>query len=661
LILRSPGVTILFHIIFRRWPPLSPSPGREMKVTACCIAITIASAGLCAAGDSKQARVLFDREVAGILARRCLECHDTAASEGEIDLSRGAAALQSGAIQPGDAEGSRLWKAVAGGEMPPDGDPLPQAEQQVLRRWIEAGADYTVDWIDPALYGHGSNSQGTWVRRLTVPEYVETVRATLGVDISAEAERLLPADLRTDGFSNTAYNLGVDLKHIEAYANLADLAVAKADIAAFARRFNKKRLMIDKVMRPLIADMGLVVLRGPLKDWEGDQYRGLTTTVASVGGDFDDAVTVVLEAMLQSPRFVYRIEQQPTPGKTRQLNDFEIASRLSYLIWGGPPDEQLLKAAEKGELQKRDRTEAEARRMLDDPRAVRQSQRFLSEWLNLKRLNNLRPGEERFPSWDPELAQDMRAETLAFIDEVLWEENRPVSELFNAQFTYATPSLAEHYGLTPKGNANELQRYDLADTPGRGGLLTQGSVLTIGGDEASMVTRGLFVLHDLLRGIVKDPPPCVDTTPVPTEPGLSNRSIAEARIQNEACGGCHKRFEPLAFGLEPFDGLGRYRSRDAHGNELRQDGRVLFPGDRDATSFDSTEELMNLLAESDRVKETFTWKFTQFALGRMPGGEEAPLVREIHRKAWEAGGTYQDLVLALATSDLILELRSGSE
>src|SRR5690606_7302145 len=133
-----------------------------------------------------------------------------------------------------------------------------------------------------------------------------------------------------------------------------------------------------------------------------------------------------------------------------------------------------------------------------------------------------------------------------------------------------------------------LTRYDLKSVPGRGGLLTHGSVLTVGGDDASMVTRGLFVLHDLLRGVVKDPPPCVDTTPVPSKPGRTQRAVAEARVANANCGGCHAKFEPLAYGLEKFDGIGAYYEQDRHGNTLREDGEILFPGSAEPIPYKSS-------------------------------------------------------------------------
>ena len=166
------------------------------------------------------------------------------------------------------------------------------------------------------------------------------------------------------------------------------------------------------------------------------------------------------------------------------------------------------------------------------------------------------------------------------------------------------------------GSRGTLQRVDLSAIPSRGGLLTHGSVLTIGGDEASMVTRGLFVLHDVLDGHVEDPPPCVDTTPVPTKPGLTQRGVALARIANKSCGGCHSKFEPLAFGLERFDGLGTFHEKDHHGNKLREDGDILFPGTNRPVAYKTSAQLMNLLAENDRVNRTMTRKMTQWAPGR---------------------------------------------
>jgi len=598
---------------------------------------------------------LFDRHVGAIFANHCLECHDAANSKGDLDMSTAVALARGGSegvsLVPGDSGASLLWEVVESDEMPHKRDPLSRRQKSLLKQWIDSGAVWTVDAIDPAVYVHDAAAGQIFVQRLTRPEYIATVRSATGIDIADTALRLIPADLRADGFRNTAYNLGVDLKHVEAYARLAETIAGRMDAKAFAKRFVDCADTGEDCGTELITKMGAWILRGPLDAQEVEMYRKITDAVRRQGGDFSEITSYLLEAMLQSPRFVYRIEEQD--GK---LDDHTLASRMSYIVWGAPPDQALYELAAAGKL--RDAMPAQLDRMLKDERAVSRSVQFVDEWLNLGAVANRRPDKTRFPGWQPELASDMRAETQAFFREVAWRQQRPLAELFNADVTFLTPRLARHYQLpAPAGAAgpNGLHRVDLRSTPSRGGLLTHGSILAQGGDEASTVSRGLFVLHDVLRGVVKDPPPCVDTTPVPSKPGLTQRSIAENRIANQACGGCHERFEPMAFGLEMYDGVGRFTERDHHGNQLRQDGDILFPGRGKAEAFKTTAELADLLAGSDRVKLTFTWKVTQFALGRPLVATDAPELAKIHAASQAAGGTYPALVRAIVLSDLVAE------
>ena len=603
---------------------------------------------------------LFETQVAPLLAKHCLECHDSSTRKGGLDLSRRDTALAGSkhgeVILPGNAAESPLWESVDANDMPDDRPPLSAREKKMLQQWIDEGATWSLETIDPAIYTHDRQAGTNWVRRLTVEEYIATVESTVGVDIDQEAREILPPDLRADGFSNTAYNLIVDLKHVEAYARLAEIIVSRMDVIDFAAEYSQSRKLTDESMRGLISKMGNWVLRGPVEDREVDSYRGISTTVASAGGNFKDAVGFILEAMLQSPRFLYRMENQRGDGGRWPVDEYELASRMSYIVWGAPPDRELLKAAEEGRLFDSAGVETQVERMLEDPRAIERSTQFLHDWLDLDRMDHLRPSPERFPNWDPNLAPDMREETIAFFKEVVWNQKRPLSELLNAQVTYATARLAAHYGLEPAGKG--LSRYDLSSVPGRGGLLTQGSVLTVGGDDASTVTRGLFVFHDLLRGVVKDPPPGIDTTPVPTRPGLSQRAIATERIANRSCGACHSKFEPLSFGLARFDGLGAYHEVDEHGNDLRDDGEILFPGAAKPVSYGSSGELMDLLAGSERVSKTLTWKVTQFALGRPLVSADARIVDSIHEKARKEGGTYANLISAIVLSDLVQTTRT---
>ena len=597
----------------------------------------------------------FDREIAPLLSRHCLECHDTVNHKGRLDLSKKSTAFATAkketVIVPGKSAESLLWEVVEADDMPNERDSLSVDEKKLLRKWIDDGAVWAGEEIDPLAHTLDWRVNQNWVRRLTVPEYIETVRSLTGVDIAKEARETLPPDIRADGFSNTAYNLTVDLKHIEAYSRLAGIIVGKMNVRQFAKRFSRKRGFTDDVMRDLVAKMGKWLLRAPLEEHEVAAFRGISTTVAAAGGTFEEALSLLVEAMLQSPRFLYRVENERGDGTAWPVSEYELASRMSYIIWGAPPDTQLLEAAENGQLFEDDSLEAQLKRMLDDPRAAKRSAEFVHEWLNLGRLANMKPNPEKFPQWNADLANDMRAETIAFFDDVVWKQNRPLADLLNAKLTYATPRLARHYGLPVQRGG--LARYDLKSVPERGGLLTQGSVLTIGGDEASMVTRGLFVLRDLLRSGVKDPPPSVNTEPVPSKAGLTQRNIARKRIADKTCGGCHIKFEPLAFGLEKFDGIGAFHEKDEHGNTLRDDGEILFPGTAKTVPYDSSAELMNLLAGSDRVQQCLTWKVAQFALGRPLGPADSRTLDKVHQAAQKGGGTYASLMRAIIKSDLV--------
>ena len=551
-----------------------------------------------------------------------------------------------------------MWESVESDEMPEDRDPLSTAEKKLLREWIEGGAKWSLNKIDPADYTYNNESGAPWVQRLTIPEYIATVKATVGVDIYKQAHELLPPDLRADGFSNTAYNLSVDLKHIDAYSKLAGIIVKQMKPTKFAEQFSKERgLDDDKDMANLISKMGQHLLRSPLSKDEIFAFRGIMTTTSSLQGNFDEAIGYVIEAMLQSPKFVYRMETQKGDGSVWPASEYELASRMSYILWGAPPDKGLMQAAENGDIFDQDKAAAQVDRMLQDPRAIDRSVQFIEEWLDLGRLKNLTPNQKRFPAWNPLLAADMRTETVAFFKEIVWKQKRPLSDLLNARETVLTPRLAEFYGLNPKPGSKPV-KYDLAKVSGRGGLLTQASVLTIGGDDASMVTRGLFVMRDLLRGIVKDPPPNVNTTPVKSRPGMTQRTSALVRIEDVNCGGCHSKFEPLAFGLEKFDGIGAYHEKDEFGNPLRYDGEILIPGEAKAITYRNTNELMDLLAKSDRVKETLTWKLTQFALGRPLTAQDARAIDQIHQSGQKNGGTYQSVMKAIVLSDLVRATRT---
>ncbi|MEM9828078.1 MAG: DUF1592 domain-containing protein [Planctomycetota bacterium] len=592
----------------------------------------------------------FERQVAPILAKHCLECHDAAAAEGGLVLSRKAAAFAGGdsgvAIVPHRPDESLLWESIEFDQMPHDRPPLAAEDKAVLKAWIRDGAVWPVDYVDPSIYRHPPREK-RWVSRLTVDEYVATIADLFGVDVQSSARRLLPPDLRADGFRNTAYNLNADLKHIVAYAALADEITAQIDPVRFAKPFARDQTLTDKNMRQIVQRMGKVILRGPLTKQEVALYRGVSTTVALAGGDYRDALAHTIAAMLQSPRFLYRIEAQARddaePEQALWHRDaYEVASRLSYSIWGSTPDRILLKAADQDRLSSEDQVRKQIKRMLGKPRAIDRSIDFVTQWLDLDRLENLNPDAQRFPNWSPQLAADMKRETIETFRHLVWDNDTPLVRLLDAPFTFASPDLARHYGL--KSKPEPWAKYDVSDVPWRGGILTHGSVLTIGGDDASMVTRGLFVLSDLLLSEVGDPPPGLDTTPVPTGPGLTHRMVAMQRIESGGCGGCHKRFEPLAFGLERYDGIGGYQETDEFENRLRQDGEILFPGTAEPVPYKTIGQLSELLASHPRVAESLTRKLIQFSIGRPLDVTDARRVRGVYERSGRQDATYPSIL-----------------
>lgn len=602
----------------------------------------------------EKAELHFERKIAPILSNHCLECHDSASREGGLDLSRKTFAFaggdSGGSIVPGDLENSLVWTSVESDEMPHD-RPLLSPEQKVLLKdWITSGATWSLDYVDPSIYRHVVNEE-RWVSRLTIDEYIETVRATFGVDIESDARRLLPEDVRADGFRNTAYNLTVDFGHVSGYSELADLIVAKLDVVGFCKPFAKNQTLTDDNMRPLISDLGRRVLRSPLSSDEVALYRGITTTVALAGGGYEESLAYVISAMLQSPKFLYRLEPSRLDRGANGLTPYQVANRISYTLWGAPPDDALMQAAEQGQLSSAADIQGQLDRMWMDPRSVDRSIEFVSQWLDLERLQNLNPDKSRFPNWQSDLAADMRRETIEVFREVVWQQEQPLADLLGATFTYLTPRLAKHYGLKPQ--SKPWARYDLTKVPSRRGLLTHGSLLTIGGDNASMVTRGLFVLQDLLFSEVGDPPPGLDTTPVPTEPGLTHRMVAMERVESESCGGCHSRFEPLAYALEKYDGLGTFTDRDEHGNALREDGEILFPGDAKPVPYQTTGEMIELLSSSDRVAQSLTRKLVQFCLGRPLDAADARMVDAVYENAGRRRATYQSIVNELLLYELV--------
>ena len=367
-------------------------------------------------------------------------------------------------------------------------------------------------------------------------------------------------------------------------------------------------------------------------------------------GGFEAGIRLALQSVLMSPRFLFRLEQQPAGIRTAtyRIADEDLASRLSFFLWGTVPDAELIKAAALGSLRSHAGLEKQVRRMLADRRSEALSTRFASQWLRLQDLDKIFPDYLLYPQYDGTLARAMKRETELFFDSIV-REDRSVKDLLTADYSFVNERLAIHYGI-PNVTGNAFQRVTLP--PYRRGLLGQGSILTLTSvaDRTSPVQRGKWVMEVLLASPPPAPPPNVpalDDSVKATEGGklLSTRERMEEHRKNPACTSCHKVIDPLGLALENFDVTGAYRIKD---NEVPVD----VVGDLyDGTRMDGPAGLREaLLKHSDMFLTSFTESLMTYALGRRLEHTDMPAVRGIVRDAGKKGDTLSAYVMGVVNS-----------
>jgi hypothetical protein len=492
---------------------------------------------------------------------------------------------------------------------------------------------------------------GTVIRRLTAWEYVNSIAdvlPTLGAPASAGLVDLLPADIRANGFSNDSGGQLVSLDHTTAYQAAADavgasLAKSPTWLAPFATCTTTAATCRDAI----VGGVGLRLFRRPVTAAETTAFGGLFDTAVGAGmTTASAAAVVVVRAMLQAPQFLYRLESQaaPTAGAVaRPLDDYELATRLSYFLWSSTPDPMLLAAAKAGMLRTPDGLKAQITRMLTGPHAREMIQRYFREWLSLDDLDDANRG----PAFTPQLATDMKQETLDDVADQLWDGAQPMRSMFTTTTTKVTPALAKYYGL---GAPDAAGRYSTSALTERQGLLTHAGVLTVNGDaNASIVLRGLYVMRKVLCEDVPAPPP--GATSVMLAPDTaSERQKSDARLMHEPCKSCHGQFDPLAYAFEPFDNMGRVQTKDVNGNAVRSDGWITNPSGANV-NYTGVSDYMTALAADPRVADCFASKVAEFAWGRAMDATDSCLLEDVRaRMSASKTQTFADLVTAVATS-----------
>jgi hypothetical protein len=302
--------------------------------------------------------------------------------------------------------------------------------------------------------------------------------------------------------------------------------------------------------------------RRPVEEKEVERYLGVFDKAAGRGMSYEQAVKTALKAVLVSPSFLFLAETPPEESGAYRLNHYEVATHLSYFLWASMPDAELTRLASEGSLHSPEVLRAQVRRMTQDPKARGLADGFAAQWLGIRALGTtVRPDAKLFPEFTDELAAAMREETVLFFDHVV-REDRSVLELLDAQYTFVNEVLAAHYGIDGV-RGSEMRRVELED-PRRGGLLGHASVLTVTSypHRTSPVLRGRWILEELLGAEVPPPPPDV---PVLNERrrNAESKSFRERLEQHRSkaeCASCHSRIDPLGFGFEEFDPLGRWRT-----------------------------------------------------------------------------------------------------
>ncbi len=367
-------------------------------------------------------------------------------------------------------------------------------------------------------------------------------------------------------------------------------------------------------------------------------------------GGFERGVQRMVERLLVSPEFLFRIERDPEgvlADSSYRVGDLELASRLSFFLWSSIPDDELLDQAVTGDLRDPTVLDAQVRRMLVDPRSKALVGNFAEQWLFLRDVDAKEPDPAFFPSFDENLRAAFRRETELFIDSIM-RDDRSVLELMTAGYTFLNERLARHYGV-PHVYGSHFRRVDLPDT-GRRGLLGQGSILTLTSyaTRTSPVLRGKWILENLLSSPPPPPPPDVPALEERTADGQP-RSMREAMEQhraNPACASCHAQMDPLGFALENFDAIGRWRTRSESGGPIDTAG--VLP---DGSPVDGPDGLRaQLLRAPEQFVTTVTEKLLIYALGRGLEHYDAPTVRAIVREAGGEAYSFSSIVLGIVNS-----------
>ncbi|WP_441286241.1 DUF1592 domain-containing protein [Sorangium sp. KYC3313] len=497
-------------------------------------------------------------------------------------------------------------------------------------------------------------------RRLTRFEYNNTVRDLLGTSLTPADQ--FPPDEIAGGFNNNATVLTVSALHAEKYLLAAEALATEAvagdlsklvpcDPAAVEGQVTQE----EACARQFVQDFGRRAYRRPLETSDVDRLMR-AYAAGRTDGSFREGIEVVIRAALQSPKFLFRLELRhdlDASSSRVRLDPYEMASRLSYLVWASGPDDELLDAAEAGLLDTREQLAERTRQMLEHPRARRAITEFYKQWLNLGKLGTIVKEESKFPGYDDELVAGISAETPAFVEHVLWSGDHKLSSLLTLPVGFATESVAELYGVTVPPGSTTPQLVELPPDQ-RAGVLTQPAFLAVHAhpDQTSPVLRGKAIRAKFMCQDPPPPPNDVDLTPPTGDEGVTARQRFNQHASNARCAGCHQLMDPIGFAFENFDAVGAYRTEEG-GQVIDVSGEMVLSDDMDG-SFVGVRQLAEKLAGSAQVRECLATQWFRYTAGRFENVDDECSLDGLRAGFHGSEGDLVELIVATTQTDAFL-------
>lgn len=497
----------------------------------------------------------------------------------------------------------------------------------------------------------GSQKQGAArpLRRLTPSQYENTVRDLFGDptfvgDLPAGGEIITESEVR---------QLRDAAELIASRQAQWTKPVFPCDITAAGS---------DACVDQFLDGFAVRAFRRPLTSAERTSLRAMYDDARGASMTFQESMEMLLEVVLQSPAFVYMFEAGEGDAPTRILSDYEVASRLSYFLWDTMPDDALLAAASQGELTQPEGLASHAQRLLDDPRAEKAVQRFMSSWLQLdggvlhNALEEVEKDPAFYPEFDPGLRDAMRTETEAFVRRAFFEEQGSLEDLLSARYAYVNGPLAALYEVPGPADAASWQWVEL-DPSQRAGILTRGAFLTVLSTKnvTAPIRRGVWVLEELMCTELGEPPAnannvAVDGGVVDGELRTVRDDVTERTTTSEPCTGCHTTINPIGFTFENYDAIGRYQTMEVtSGLPIDASGTIATSGDVDGPVANA-RDLSSRLATSKKVQQCFVGRWYRAAIGSDLSESDQCALAAIEQE-FEQGGSMRDLVLAVIESD----------